>query len=296
MNRRHLNFVLRVAETGSFSAAADMCNVTQPTLSAGVGHIEETLGARLFDRNTRSVAITSFGRDILPAIQDVVSAEQALETQANNLLQPELKLVRIAVSPIVEMSKLISKMAPFRLKHPNVEFIYKECFVDEMEDRMAMGTIDMIVLPNLAKAKHGLKSVSLYHDPWVFLPKAVGHATGNIAPFKLSDMTDHSLILTSGYCGLSQATQTLFLQNEIDLNLYPGRALSYSAIEEWADLGLGAALLPASKVSNARTSPVFPVLNDDHTAAMLEIMICWNENSVIPQHIEKLRATLQEAN
>jgi DNA-binding transcriptional LysR family regulator len=54
MNLAFIRYFLAVAETGSFTEAAERCHVTQPTLSAGVARLEEEVGARLFDRGRRS--------------------------------------------------------------------------------------------------------------------------------------------------------------------------------------------------------------------------------------------------
>ncbi len=288
MNHRHLSFVLRVAELGSFSAAAAACSVTQPTLSAGVGLVEDHLGARLFDRNNRRVELTAFGRDILPAIYDVIASERALEVQAQSLLKPQGKMVRIGVSPIAEMSKPIEFMRPYREAHPEVAFIYKECFVDDLEARLSDGKIDLAIWPETSAVKSSFTSVNLYRDPWVFLPNSASQGDQMAAPCRVSDLAQHPLILTSGSCGLSQATQSMYARLDLKLTLYPGRAISYNAIEEWADLGLGSALLPASKVSRGRTGTVTPVLNEDRSAAMLDIVASWQSDKSTPAHLKNL--------
>ncbi|WP_299869750.1 LysR family transcriptional regulator [uncultured Roseobacter sp.] len=70
MNFRHLRLAISVAETGSFTRAADICCVTQPALSNAINQLEEELGARLFDRTTRSVTMTGFGELMLEKMRD----------------------------------------------------------------------------------------------------------------------------------------------------------------------------------------------------------------------------------
>lgn len=288
MNRRHLLFVLSVAKFESFGAAANACNVTQPTLSAGVKQIEQQLGARIFQRSTRSVLLTDFGKQILPAIREVVASEDALKAQVRQLLTPETKLARIGVSPIVEVTKIVHILAAFRAQYPAVEVVFKECFVDELQDRLLSGTVDFVVWPRSVIDDNTLQSASLYSDPWVFLPNAAGANESDLDRVGVDHIAQQSLILTSGYCGLSQATQTMFDTLNLPLNLYPGRAISYSAIEEWADLGLGAAMLPASKVSRGRQGPCLPVLAPDGGAAMLDVVSSWRQDAELPQHLRAL--------
>jgi DNA-binding transcriptional LysR family regulator len=293
MNHRHLAFVLNVAERESFRSAAEISNVTQPTLSAGVKQVEHQLGARIFQRSTRSVVLTEFGRQILPAIRDVVASEEALKAQVRHILKPEIKLVRIGVSPIVEVSRLVDVFSDYRKQNPSIEVVFKECFVDDLHDRLLAETIDLVVLPRTAVEEASLKTVRLYSDPWVFLPNTTTSEEFAREALHLGEIANQQLILTSGYCGLSQATQTMFGALGLPLNLYPGRAISYSAIENWADLGLGAALLPASKVSRGRQGPCLPVLEPDGSAAMLDVVACWRRDSATPRHIRDLISLLE---
>ena len=54
MNLAFIRYFLAVAETASFTTAAERCHVTQPTLSAGIARLEHEMGARLFDRGRRA--------------------------------------------------------------------------------------------------------------------------------------------------------------------------------------------------------------------------------------------------
>ena len=61
---RQLRFLTAVAETLNFSRAAEICFVTQPTLSAGIKELEDRLGVRLVERTKRSVILTPVGEEI----------------------------------------------------------------------------------------------------------------------------------------------------------------------------------------------------------------------------------------
>jgi DNA-binding transcriptional LysR family regulator len=68
-----IRYFLAVAETGGFTAAAERCHVTQTTLSAGIGRLEEEIGAKLFDRSRRA-ALTAAGQKLLPHARAMVEA------------------------------------------------------------------------------------------------------------------------------------------------------------------------------------------------------------------------------
>ena len=69
-------------------------------------------------------------------------------------------------------------------------------------------------------------------------------------PITLDSLGNDPLILVPDQCGLTTFTVDLFADNDIPLHRYPGEAASYQALEEWTQLGLGAALLPVSKLSD----------------------------------------------
>lgn len=62
---RQLQYVIAVAETGSFSKAADICHAEQSTISQQVRTLEEKLGVQIFDRNTLPIKLTKDGEEIV---------------------------------------------------------------------------------------------------------------------------------------------------------------------------------------------------------------------------------------
>src|SRR3546814_15319754 len=66
IDRYLLRYFLAVVDTGSFSKAAAQANVTQPTLSVGIGKLERLIGATLFHRTSQRVHLTEAGSRIIP--------------------------------------------------------------------------------------------------------------------------------------------------------------------------------------------------------------------------------------
>src|SRR2546426_9898108 len=72
MELHQLRYFCAVAETGSFSRAAEQSHVSQPSLSQQIRKLEDELGARLFDRLGRTVRLTELGRAFLPRARAVL--------------------------------------------------------------------------------------------------------------------------------------------------------------------------------------------------------------------------------
>ena len=69
LNLRDIRAFIAVAQTGSFTRAATRLHLSQPALTVQIRRLEETVGLRLFDRNSRNVALTQTGRELLPLLQ-----------------------------------------------------------------------------------------------------------------------------------------------------------------------------------------------------------------------------------
>ena len=95
IDRYMLRYFLAVAEAGNFSRAAKQVSVTQPTLSAGIAKLEKQLGARLFDRDTKRVALTPAGsRFLLRARRIAAEYDLALQELSD---VPEPRVLRVGV-------------------------------------------------------------------------------------------------------------------------------------------------------------------------------------------------------
>lgn len=286
MNLNQFRFACALATTHSFSRAAEQCHVTQPTLSNGVAQLEEKLGGRLFERTTRSVRLTPFGQHLLPFITRALSDVEEVQAAASAWRDPEHKLIRVGLSPVINMRLLLDVLAPFRAAHPDVEFFFKECFLDDLDERLHSGQLDMVFLPR-RKRPQGQAHLDFYTEPLCYLPRDGGPLAGTDGSICLEEAAGDSLVLTLDGCGLRDVTLNLFRGNDLTIRKYPGQATSYAVVEDWASLGIGAAILPRSKVS-ASNPNVRPLLLTSGKAAVIVCEAVWNPNVVGIEHVRAL--------
>ena len=121
MDLRQLHYVAAVADARSFTRAAADQLVVQSALSQQVRKLETELGVRLFDRTTRSVAITSAGEALLPIIRRVLADVDLLATQAQairGVIQGRLVVGMMEVPPqVLDIAAIISQ---FHARYPGV--------------------------------------------------------------------------------------------------------------------------------------------------------------------------------
>ena len=75
---RQLQYLVTLSEKLNFTRAAEACFVTQSTLSAGLGELEDVLGARLVERDRQTVLMTPIGIEVAKRARTILAATQDL--------------------------------------------------------------------------------------------------------------------------------------------------------------------------------------------------------------------------
>jgi DNA-binding transcriptional LysR family regulator len=116
-----LEFLLALAREQHFGRAADNCGVTQPTLSAGLKQLEESLGVLLVNRGSRFQSFTPEGARVLDWARRIVGDTRAMRQEVQALKHGLVGRLRIAASPTT-LPAVASLTAPYRARHPDVDF------------------------------------------------------------------------------------------------------------------------------------------------------------------------------
>jgi LysR family hydrogen peroxide-inducible transcriptional activator len=99
MNLRDLNYVIAVAELRSFVQAAELCCVSQPTLSMQIRKLEDELGVQLFERTNKSVLPTAVGGQIIEAARRIASEVESIREIADAAKDPLAGNLRLGAFP-----------------------------------------------------------------------------------------------------------------------------------------------------------------------------------------------------
>ena len=246
--------VVTVADHGSFTAAARKLGLAQPTVSAAVSNVEEVVGAPLFARSTRKVVLTELGIRLLPRLRAVLTAEQEIYEELDHYRHPELPMLRLGVSTLVDMALLHTVLQPYQNQLGAVDIVFKGCFVADMDPRLTEGRLDLAIGVGIAR-RPGRARVPFYSEPLRYVPP---HHVVNCTELTVTQVAANPVLMPVADCGLAGEIDRL-LQG-VDASRYPGRAITYDALIQWAELGIGGAVLPERKVPQAR----FPLLIDAH--------------------------------
>lgn len=120
LNLQQLSAFLTLAGVGSFGDAAETLGVSQPALSRTIQQIENKLGARLFDRDTRKLRLTPAGERLEPLARRLLQDYQDAFVEFDDFVAGREGAVRIATFPSVAAMLLPSTLVRFRERHPKV--------------------------------------------------------------------------------------------------------------------------------------------------------------------------------
>ena len=115
MNLKQLEAFVKVTESGSFSKAAKLLFLTQPTVSAHISSLEKELDSRLFVRNTKEVKLSEEGKQLYQYARQMVELEKEIEQVFSKDAHCEEKCITIATSTIPAQYILPKILMKFRL-------------------------------------------------------------------------------------------------------------------------------------------------------------------------------------
>jgi DNA-binding transcriptional LysR family regulator len=126
-----LEFLLALAREKHFARAAEACSVTQPTLSAGIKHLEDTLGVLLVNRSSRFQDFTTEGERVLDWARRIVGDSRAMRQEVHALKHGLTGRLRIAAIPTT-LAMIETLTTPYRERHREVKFTVRSCTSEEV--------------------------------------------------------------------------------------------------------------------------------------------------------------------
>ena len=170
MTLQQLEYIMAVARHGHFGRAADACNVTQPTLSAMIGKLEEEIGAKLFDRNRQPIVPTSVGERVIFQAREVLSQADSIKDIVLEEKQSLGGVFRIGILPTIAPYLLPRFFPQLMKKYPNSDLRVREMKTHEIKEALLQGDIDAGILATI----EGLEE---YEQTHLFYEKYVGYVS-----------------------------------------------------------------------------------------------------------------------
>lgn len=152
MEFRHLRAFVALAEERHFGRAAQRLALTQPPLSTAIQQLEASVGARLFERSSRGVALTAAGAALLPRAQALLEQAQVAAREARDVGQGLAGQLRIGFAGTVLYRGLPEVLRRFGAAHPRLRLTLQELSSTEqlaelVHDRLDVGFVHTSRVP-----------------------------------------------------------------------------------------------------------------------------------------------------
>lgn len=275
---RQLRYFLTVAETLHFGRAAKKLHLSQPPLSRGIAALEESVGARLFERHTRRTELTPAGRLFLEDAKTLLATydracANARRTEAGDLGELRIGFMMHAASSVVPpMAK------KFLHANPGVKLHLRETLPSSLPADIADGRFDAgILFP--PDAGPGLACRRIHRERFL-LCAATGHRLAKLRAVTPADLDDEGLLAApESVSGTLRAAITGWFAAggkapDIRLETQLQQTLVHLAAE-----GLGVAIVPASLKKIAVENVVWRELAD---APEIETVLAWRADNTNP--------------
>ena len=193
MQLRFLQYFVAIARERHFGRAAEACQVSQPTLSAGLAALEDMLGERLVDRDRRFVDLTSQGHAILRYAQQMIADQAAIRAALNVETTGLRGVARLGVIPAA-MPAVGHLVAAVTTLHPEVRIAVSSMTSREIERALLARDIDAGLTYLNSEPLAQVRSVPLYVERFVAVT-ARGSALARRGETRLADLVAARLCL-----------------------------------------------------------------------------------------------------
>src|ERR1700678_1461642 len=199
MEFHQLRHVCAIVDTGSFSRAAERCQIAQPSLSQQILKLEKDLGAKLFDRLGRSVRLTEAGRAFLPYARSILSQRETARSSVVDKCADVRGSVAVGVIPTIAPYLMPRFTMSFTKKYPEAKLRIVEEMTPILVASLRNLSIDLAILALPLRHKD-LKLFPLRTEPlFAVLPR--NHRLAAAESLALKDLRGESFVmLRDGPC------------------------------------------------------------------------------------------------
>jgi len=250
MDTNHLKSFMAVAESGSFSEAAEKLYLTQPAISKRIAALEEQLHCKLFNRIGRTISLTQEGERLLPRARDILFSVEQTERDIREGSDSISGNLKIMTSHHVGLHRLPPVLKSFVNDFPDVMLDVQ--FVDSEFAHQAVlhGETELAVVTLAPMPEENLNSEMIWHDPLAFVaPK--DHPLSTEPAISLQQLSLHRAVLPGLNTYTGRLVADLFRRHQLRLDTRSTSSNYLETIKMLVSIGMGWSVLPLSMVDRS---------------------------------------------
>jgi LysR family hydrogen peroxide-inducible transcriptional activator len=289
---RQLEYLVAVAEHGTFGAAAEAVHVSQPAMSSQIAELEHRLGITVFERDRRGARVTPEGEAIVTAARRVLDEAGELVRLAGDRRGDLVGLLALGVIPTMAPYLLPTVVREVRRRYPATELRLRELRTSELVDALLDGTLDLgLLAAPVPELDRGVEVAELARDAFVLaLPE--GHPLAGTARVSQSALAGlQMLLLEDGHCLRTHAENACSQIGAGTVGSF--QATGLPSLSQMVAAGMGATLLPACAVEvETRPGSGLTTRRLRSPEPYRTVVLAWRANSPRAEHFRTLAAAL----
>jgi DNA-binding transcriptional LysR family regulator len=249
MDTQQLHAFVAIAESGSFSAAAERLHLTQPAISKRIALLESQVGAPLFDRLGRQVVLTPAGQVLQPRAKLILGEVESAAQAIADLRGEVSGKLSIATSHHIGIHYLPPYLQQFSRDFPQVKLDLHFLDSELAHQEILQGHFDLALVTLSLEQDPRLESIQLWEDELQFVA-AAKHPLAERRSLDLKDLSQHEAIMPDPTTYTTRLIKALFDQRQLDLNI--AMVTNHlDAIKMMLSIGLGWGVLPTRLIDKS---------------------------------------------
>jgi DNA-binding transcriptional LysR family regulator len=248
MDLAALHAFLAIAETGSFSLAAEHLHLTQPAVSKRIAALELQLEVRLFDRLGREVSLTEAGRALLPRAYQIINVLDDTRRALSNLNGEVSGPLTLATSHHIGLHRLPPLLREFTRRYPLVSLDIRFLDSEVAYEEILHGRAELAVITLAPETRLPVRAVPVWNDPLDFVA-APEHPLASNGPITLADVAGHPAVFPGNNTFTHHIVHKLFESQGLTPNIT--MSTNYmETIKMMVSIGLAWSVLPLTMLDH----------------------------------------------
>ena len=241
MEMHQLRYFLAVCQTLNFTSAAELCHVSQPSLSRAIKNLEGELGGPLFRRERSRTHLSDLGRMMRPYLEQCLANASAAKAAAEGAQRLDEAPLNLGIMCTIGPSRITGLISKLHREMPGIRLSLRDAVPDDLIGRLLDGDLDVALFGLPRELPDRFDSYSLYRERFVvaFPP---GHRFERQNAVKLRDMDQEPYLVRSN-CEYTDYIANLLEEKDVSLNVR-----YESEREDWIQsmimAGMGSSLMP----------------------------------------------------
>ncbi|WP_082866198.1 LysR family transcriptional regulator [Marinomonas gallaica] len=259
MDIQELLTFIKVAETHSFSDAADALFITQPAVSKRIAALESNLNVKLFDRIGRQIHLTEAGTRLLPKAKRLANDLNDIKRSMTLQMDDVSGELNIATSHHIGLHRLPKTLKRFQLEFPQAEIKIDFTQSEDAHRQIIKGEAEIGIITLSSQSENMLNAIPIWSDPLQCVV-SLDHPLAQLDDVDVIELSKYPCVLPHENTFTRQIAEKVFAVN----NVRPQVKMNTNNLDTLAmlvSIGWGWSLIPSTVVNDQLAVVNLPDLN-----------------------------------